>query len=316
MLNIKLCRTYESAKKIAKELAPCGAIECEYGDKVIDENIEGVKVAMYHHGKHSDKPAPSVRWDVYESLEKGLDNFIISHIDLDTIMGIMWASKILKPTSIAKEIGKLTEIQDLKGFHYVEKNILHTLKPTLKYRFLGVGYIVANIEKPKLTENIIDVSKPVHKSILKIKDIIIDGVNEELKEQIDNWLKTKEEDALSAQVIFDPYYKIRIFQSEKNLLSAYNLKNQESIINIQFNTANGAITASVQNEELAKEIFGEQGIITPLRKVFGEDAGGRVSVGGAPREKTYSLDDAFKLYKEIKKYFTDKTTRLIDNEII
>jgi len=315
MLNIKLVKDFEKTKEIAKELAPCGAIECEYGDNVITENFEGVQIAMYHHGKYSDNTPPSERWDVYDKLEKGLDNFIISHVDLDTIMGIMWASKILKPTSIAKEIGRLASIQDLKGFHYIENEILKNLRPVIKYRFLGVGYIVSNIEIEKTNELVLDVSKPIHKAILKIKDIIVEGVDEGLKNQINRWLKEKEADALKHQILFDEENSIRIFNADKNLLSAYNLNNKTSKINIQYNSGNGSITIATYNEEIAKELFGENGVITPLREVFGDEAGGRISVGGAPRNKKYNFEDALKLYNHIKRKL-NQPKKLISHQIL
>ncbi len=315
MLNIKLVKDFKKAKELAKELAPCGAIECEYGDNVLTEDYEGVEIAMYHHGKYSNNTPPSERWDVYDKLDKGLDNFIISHIDLDTIIGIMWASKILKPTSIAKEIGRLASIQDLKGFHYIENEILNNLKPTIKYRFLGAGYIVSNIEIEKTNDIVIDVSRPIHKSILKIKDIIIEGVDEGLKNQVNKWLKEKELDALKYQVFFDEENSIRIFNADKNLLSAYTLDDKTSKINIQYNCGNGSITISTYNENIAKELFGENGVITPLKEVFGEEAGGRISVGGTPRNKKYTFEDALKAYKHIKKKLNN-SKKLILNKIL
>jgi len=315
MLNIKLIKDFEKAKKLAKEMAPCGAIECEYGDNAITEQDDGVAIAMYHHGKHKDNTPPSERWDVYDKLDKGLDNFIISHVDLDTIMGIMWASKILKPTSVAKEIGRLASIQDLKGFHYIENEILDTLKPTIKYRFIGVGYIVSNIEIEKTNKNVFDVSRPVHKAILKIKDIIIEGVDQNLKDQIDRWLKEKESEALKYQMLYDKDNKIRIFNSDKNLLSAYKLNKELSLINIQYNSGNGSITCSTYDEEAAIKLFGENGVIKILKETFGEDAGGRISVGGAPRNKKYTFNDALELYKNIKKHL-NIPKKLITSEIV
>ena len=291
MLQVILCKNYNKSKEIAKEIAPCGAIECEYGEDTIDENTEGVKVAMYHHGQHSDKPAPSVRWDVFEELDRGLDNFIISHIDLDTIIGIMWASKILRPTNIAKEIGRLAELQDLNGFHYIEREILHKLKPTIKYRFLGAGYILSNISMEDNGEDVIDVSRIVHKSILKIKDIIIEGVSPELKEKIDFWLQNKKEEARKNLKYENQV--LNFYVSDKNLSSAY--CTEEGVckdINLQYNTSNNSITLAVFNEEIAKDYFGEEGVLKPLKDFFGEKAGGRISIGGGPRDKKLTLQHA------------------------
>ena len=62
MVKVILCKNYNDAKIKAKELAPCVAVECEYGDQAVTEKDEGVELAFYHHGKYSDLPAPSERW--------------------------------------------------------------------------------------------------------------------------------------------------------------------------------------------------------------------------------------------------------------
>lgn len=315
MLNVRLVKEYKKAKEIVKELAPCGAIECEYGDQTITEDDEGVKIAMYHHGKNSHLPAPSERWDVYDNLKRGLDNFVLSHIDLDAIMGIMWASKILKPTPIAKEIGKLVSLQDTKGFHYVENEILSTLRPTVKYRFLGIGYLVSNLDIGKSNETVQDVSRSVHKLILKIKDTIIDGIDEKLKDHIHKWLNEKNIEAEKHMILFDEIHKIRIFSGDKNMLNAYSIDGKRSDINIQYNSGNGSITISAFDEEFAKKYFGEEGVLKPLLNIFGTDAGGRITVGGTPRDQKYSFEDAMKLYRYIKKTI-NIPKQLISNEMV
>ena len=311
MINVTLCKKYEDAINIAKEMSPCCAVECEYGDDTIDENIDGVELAFYHHGKHSDKPAPSLRWDVYDQLEKGFDNFIISHIDLDTIMGIMWASKILRPTSIAKEIGKLAAIQDLNGFHFIEKEYLPKMSPTLKYRFIGAGYILSNLNIEDNGENIVDVSRVVHKSILKIKDIIIEGVSEELKNKIDNWLVKKQEDAREA-IEFEND-SLRFYISDKNLNSAYCIDKKCVDIILQYNESNNAISLSAFNEEIAKKYFGENGVLTPLKDFFGDKAGGRISIGGGPRDKKLNIEHAKHFLNYLVSNYINSNTKLVTN---
>jgi len=315
MVNVKLCPTYEEAVEIAKQIAPCGAIECEYGDKTITEHDEGVRVAMYHHGIHSGNPAPSIRWDVYDSLDEPLDSFIISHIDLDTIMGIMWASKILKPTSIAKKIGEIAEIQDLNGFHYIEREILKDLTGTLKYRFLGAGYIVSNIQIDDNKDY--DVSRQIHKAILKIKDIIIDGIDENLKNKIDFWLKNKHEEAKKC-LKFDNQF-LNFYVSDKNMISAYCLlnDNNEMIckdINLQYNTANNSITLTCFNEEIAVKYFGEDGVLHPLKNFFGDKAGGRIAVGGGPRSEKLSLQHANAFLNYILTEYINPHQKMIENQ--
>ncbi len=295
MLQVYLCKEFELAKEKVKEIEPCCAIECEYGDKVIDEKIDGVELAFFHHGEHSEEKPPCLRWNVYDSLEKPFDNFLISHVDIDTIMGIMWASKILKPTSIAKEIAKLVAIQDLNGFHYIESEILPTLPDYLKYRFLGVGYILSKFRFDDDNQLCFDHSKNIHKLVLKIKDTIIDGISDDLKNNIDFWLQEKEKNAMEIlknhrKNLFNYFIK----NGSINPLTAYKLPVHDNFakINIVYNSETGILTLATYNEEWAKNFFGDNGVITPLQKYFGNTAGGRISVGGSPRDQFISKEDA------------------------
>ena len=309
MLNIWLCKDFELAKEKAKEIAPCCAIECEYGDKTINEEIEGVELAFYHHGEYSDNKPPCLRWDVYEQLEKPFDNFLISHIDIDTIFGIMWASKILKPTDVAKKIAELVAIQDLHGFHYVESEILPTLNDPIKYRFLGVGYILSRFKFEDDNMLCADYSRSVHKAILKIKDIIIDGVNDELKKTIDTWLIEKEKEALKLVKNYRKnLFTYFIKNGSINPLSAYKLPIHDdySKVNIVYNSETGVLTIACFNEKWAKKFFGLEGVITPLQKYFGSTAGGRITVGGSPREKFITKEEADGFIEWLNRIYFDK----------
>jgi len=309
MLNIWLCKDFDLAKEKVKEIAPCCTIECEYGDKVIDENIEGVELAFYHHGEYSDNQPPCLRWEVYYQLKKPFDNFIVSHVDLDTIFGIMWASKILKPTDVAKKIAELVAIQDLNGFHYIESEILSTLNDPIKYRFLGIGYMLSRFKFEDDNMLCSDYSKAVHKAILKIKDIIIDGVSDDLKNTIDTWLIEKEKEALKLVKNYRKnLFTYFIKNGSINPLSAYKLPIHEdySKINIVYNSETGIITIACFNEKWAKIFFGENGVITPLQRYFGNSAGGRVTVGGSPRDKFVTKEEANGFVDWLNRNYLDK----------
>ena len=318
MIKVLLCKDFELGKEKAKELAPCCAVECEYGDNVLDESVEGIELAFYHHGKFSDEKPPCLRWDVYEKLEKPFDNFLITHVDLDTIFGIMWASKILKPTEIAKKIAELVAIQDLNGFHFVEAEILPKLKDSLKYRFLGIGYILNKFKFEDNNELCADYSKAVHKAILKIKDVIIDGVDAELKKTIDNWLENKEKEVLKLvknhrKDLFNYFIK----SGSINPLAAYKLPIHDTFskVNIVYNSETGIVTIGAYNEEWAKKLFGEKGVIEPLQKYFGPTAGGRVSVGGSPREKFITKEEADGFVDWLNRNYFDKKVESFTTKI-
>jgi len=311
MINVKLVKTFEDAKKVAQEMKNCGAIECEYGENHIDENIDGIVLAMNHHGSQSDNPPPSLQWNVFDKLDKGLDNFIVSHIDLDTIFGIMWASKILRPTKIAKSIAKLVAEQDLKGFHYMEKNVLPNLEDFIKYRFLSIGYLISSINIEDHGETIVDVSRVIHKIILKIKDLIIDGPNEDLKNHLKDWLENKIQVAEKYLASSQAGVHFFITEGNINLLSAYKLKNSESEINIVYNSDSGILSIACFDEDVAEKYFGENGVITPLQKFYGPLAGGRKTVGGLPRDMKITKEQANSFKDFIIKEYINSHKKLI-----
>ena len=316
MIKVINIKNVEAAKKVLNENKDekwC-AVECEFGDKavLVNDEFPGVTLSLNHHGEFSDNPPPSLRWDIYES-EPVYDNFLVSHIDLDSIFGIMWASKILRPTEIAKEIAKLVALQDVKGFHYIEKHILPNLETTVKFRFLAIGQMITRLNFEDNGEDIVDISRNVHKIILRIKDIIIDGVPNDVKARLIEWLNKKQFEAQKYLVDNIPD-KLHFFitNSNINLLSAYTLPNSESVINIIYNEDSGILSIACFNEGIAEMYFGENGVITPLQKFFGPLAGGRKTVGGNPRDEKLQKEQAIAFKNFIIKEYINAPKKLLN----
>ena len=309
MLNITLVKNYEEALKVAQELKSQGkkvcAIECEYGDNALME--PDVDLALNHHGKFSDNLPPSKRYDLHEKLKDPFDNFIVSHIDLDSIFGILWTSKILKPTEIAKALADLSSIQDLNGFHYLEKHILSDLETAVKFRFLAIGHLVSKITIEDNDSTIVDVSRIVHKTILKIKDIVVQGVPNYYKDKINDWLINKEKEVIKYLEAENDVYNFFIASNGINLLSAYKVNGKFKEINIVYQSENRTISLACFSDEVAIKYFGENGVITPLQRFFGSKAGGRLTVGGSPRDEKVNKEKAlaFKDFLD-KEYFNTK----------
>src|SRR5574344_1782763 len=76
-------------------------IECEFGQKQIDENIEGVELSLNHHLNNGVQP--SLAFGI--NLEKySREHIVITHIDADTIFGIGWVSGIFEKTSEFRKV--------------------------------------------------------------------------------------------------------------------------------------------------------------------------------------------------------------------
>ena len=101
----------KNAEVLSQELAlysRTATVEAEFGDST----VAGTEITMAHHGANSDNPAPC-NWPVPA---KGLDvdAIGISHMDLDTLGGIM-AVMGRKPD--IDEFWNLAELVDLNGVH-------------------------------------------------------------------------------------------------------------------------------------------------------------------------------------------------------
>jgi len=228
--------------------------------------------------------APSEAYKL--NIKKKYDNFIISHIDIDTLFGILWTAGWLKITRVTRSLSDLIALADKNGFHIVEREFKR-YSPEIVNRYLAIGYLVNSwvIVDDGLTKK--DISKEVHKLLLRIKDIILDGAT---KEQIANYKQWFEKQTSSAkkyliQILFlCDQENMFIYRAPFRLTTAYNLGDISSVIILQYNEQSKTITMSCINEEVAEKYFGKMGVIEPLQKFFGEAAGGKKAIGGSPRD--------------------------------
>ena len=293
MINVVLCKEIKGACEEAQKLGNVCAVEVEYGDEELSpENCDAVILALNHHGPRANNTPPSEAPLIPEAKkfldeENYFDNFIVSHIDADTILGIMWMSGIMKNTEIAMEISKIVSEVDIKGFHYYEENLHNNLPDYIKYRYLAIGQLISKTKFEDNSKNTVDVSRIVHKLILKVKDIIVEGPSQEKINSINNWLETKHEVAKQALVTNIPGV-MNVYKSDIFLNNAYCLEPGNCVdIIVQYNTGNFSIVISAKDEEIAQRYFGENGVIEPLKKFFGDKAGGRKGIGGSPRDHKY-----------------------------
>jgi len=303
MIKVILCKSYTAAKEAAKKYAPVCAVETEYGDEALTEINEGCELALVHHGKFSSNKCPSERWDLFDRLKKGYDNFVVSHIDADTLFGILWASKILHPTKITKRLGELVALQDLNGFHYMEANVLPKLDKKIKNQFLAIGYVI-NSFKFDTSREVNDISHEIHKLCLKIKDIICDGPSGELISKMQEWLENRA--ILAREALVETGENYRLFSGKEFYLSNYYLDGKLVDVIVQYNTHFKSIALAVTNEKKAIELFGEKGVITPLQEYFGNGAGGHIAIGGSPREENYSFEIALGFVEYLKEFYNLK----------
>lgn len=293
MINIRLCVTYDEAVKTASEYFKNNsvvAIETEYGNKYYGKK-DGAVLELLHHGEKSDnKPASTILIpNNSEQLKYKYDNFIISHIDLDTVFGIMWAGGYLKNSKTARTVSELVAYLDINGFYKFKKELLDYNNP-FHMKLLAITSLM-NFWKINLKT----LSKDIHKLILRIRDYIILDVPEDIKKFLmpdineNIFLKNISDDSLSIPKILVTYI------SNISVTNRYYINNIEYDIILQYNTGSNTITLACQDEKIAEKYFGKTGVIEPLQLFFGDDAGGHKTIGGSPRDKKlqYEYLEAF-----------------------
>lgn len=285
MICVKLAKSYDAAVEAANDLVDVVAIETEYGDKVLDEGHKNVKIALNHHGDLQKNDAPSLAFKRFRD-QKSFDNFIVSHIDLDVLFGLLWAGGWLKETKTTITLSELVAQADIYGFH-VMGDTLKNIPKYLANKYFLIGYLVNSwiIKDDGLLLK--DVSREVHKLLLKIKDIILNHVDEEQLSDIEDWFLQQKliakKHLVEKRTLFDKD-TMYVYRAPFSLTTAYKLEDDESKIILQYNEQSRSLTLGCYDDEIAKKYFGKNGVIEPLQKFFGNTAGGKFAIGGSPRE--------------------------------
>ncbi len=282
MIKIIQCRSYKQAINKSKNLQNIVAIETEYGDEYFGKK-DGAEIELLHHGKFENLPASIalIPKDETQNVNYRYNEFIVSHIDLDTVFGIMWAGGYLKNTYIAREISKLVAYLDEHGFYNFKNNLLDKTNQ-IHVKFLAITSIM-NFWKIRPRT----LSYDIHKLILRIRDYIVLPIPQDVKKYI-----LVEEETHFLDDVVQPQLNISntliTYVSYKSVTNHYLYNGDEYEMILQYNLGSQTITLSCQDEAIAEQYFGEQGVVEPLQKFFGHSAGGHKSIGGSPRNKKLS----------------------------
>lgn len=288
MINVAKCKSYELALQHAQNTSNLVAVETEYGDNYFGVK-DGAAVELLHHGKFNDGwPAATSFYN--QGLNKRYDNFVVSHIDADTILGIMWAAGFLKPTKLVIKLSELIGEVDVKGFHWFMEHRYNNIPKNLQEKFLAIGSVISSWKFPDKNDYE-DVSRDVHKLILKIKDLILFPVPEEIIHRNENFMEKKEilKSTSMLKELCVPGIMV-VYKGDTFLLDGYSVNDINNDIVVHYNTGSNTINISCKDEETAIKYFGETGVIKPLQIFFGEEAGGRTTVGGSPRDKKLQVE--------------------------
>lgn len=110
-LRIFFAPSYELAMDVISKEDVKATVEAEYGS----HTMLGELITMAHHGANSHNPAPC-NWGPVPQIEDGV--ILVSHLDLDTIGGIM---KLLGIQSEDPEFWSAAEFIDTRGPHHAHE---------------------------------------------------------------------------------------------------------------------------------------------------------------------------------------------------
>lgn len=276
--NIKviLCPSYDIAMDyIEKNGIPEATVEAEYGDYC----IEGSIYTLAHHGERANNPAPCNNTDV-KPLESG--TILISHIDLDSLGGIM---RLMDCYMSDRDFWESAEFIDVNGSHHKKEIPAAHIEIMDAY---DAWYSEYSLGKLEVATDVTDFIK----SNIALMGILFDEYDIERsflirkgKEYAENTQKEIEE-----CLVYESDY-VRIFVTTgPSCCAAYYSPKKDKIIpaTIQLGSKNNITLGFADGGKIcsAREI---------VQSLWGKDAGGRDGIAGSPRGKEMSMDDIYDL---------------------
>ena len=286
-----LNNAYEIAKNMHNKGYKIVGIEAEWGDKDLKDVFKDTDESLSHHGKFSSNSPPCMRWDLYGKY-KNNTCFIFSHFDLDSVLGCLILEGRIPDNPDTRSLTEYIGWVDVVGQHRAHEDY-ENYKRWASF-IINLNSFLNNLKKENKNSYIIinEFAKYFNEKLENNEIIQIENENLELEayNALDKALSIKN--------------KLHVFISYTSYLSKYCIEYGDYIsiseVNIQYDSKRKRVSIGVRDEELAKKYFGEKGVVGILQKYFGEEAGGRLTVGGSPKNKEVSFTKFIKMVKEIK----------------
>jgi len=271
-VNIYLVPTKELAQQVSFQLEPHACIETEYGDWA----LEGTMFTANHHlPKYAGYPAPCMtpinltNW----CLPMGA-NIIISHIDLDTVLGVM--GLLGEWYFIPLEFREVAEFIDTNGPHHIHKFPAHVQDWFNAY---WAWSALPENRALRVTE-ITDVTATIHKYI-QFFELLFDLYAHNSPPLIEEgrvWASNIQCETESKLLMETENY--RVFRTDRVFCGAsYYSPTHKTIakVVISFNTNFNSITVSCSDGSLDCRAL--------VQRLWGPTAGGHKGIAGSPRGK-------------------------------
>lgn len=273
-IKVLLAPNLESAMSIKAT----ATVEAEYGNAV----VKGEMVTLAHHsGEYADDLPPCIKRDV-PVLPAG-STIVISHVDLDTVGGIM---KLTDQYTDDPTFWECAAFIDLNGQHHVNE-----LPDTAVLRLQAYwAWAATEGRAPRCTE-LTDVTELIDKHIAALVKIYNGDPDMFIHGQ--SWAIEKEK--AQEECLVEETLKYRAFVTDdfsKQCPTAYYSREYGKCIPITltFNTATNAITIGCCD--------GSVNACTIAKELWGDKAGGHEGIAGSPRGTTMTMKD----FEEVKNY--------------
>lgn len=280
-MKVILAKNLKAAQSLQK---PYLSVEAEYGNIV----IEGWAATLAHHVEGWTSAPSLCEFDYLE--KNSVDVFeehvcLISHIDLDVIVGI----------------SHLLGLQDFswesKGINYVDCNGQHTLfsehvsEMARKVIIAYVGYASINRAPFSPKEDIMDVTEYVMSTIQNFNTEYYYSVGLKLitdrKEEAERSLLL----GLNGVALIEQAEDSKVF----GLNSEYTIKNNVYDYVIVYSNKFKSVTVSAKDGNRQKINLAEF-----MQGIFGNEAGGHAGIAGTPRGAEFSIDDAWRVFSALQ----------------
>ena len=251
-------------------------VEAEYGDICIEGNWETL---AHHTSEYKNYPAPCIRKDV-RPLEDGV--ILISHLDLDTIGGIMLLEDENTTTDTFWESEALIDTQGVLAEKFLSERDQFLMRTYWAWETnLFDQQFLINPDYP-----VLDVTDSVELRVSFIKMMLKEFHSEEEKELLQSYHERFQKDLntfLSTCIYEDTHLRIFVSQTNQHYLS--HLREDQTLVEtcVTLNQHKGTLTISDISETFDCKSF--------MQEVFGENAGGQFRVAGSPRDEVMTKKD-------------------------
>lgn len=270
MTSIFLAGNYE----LAKNIQVAATVEAEYGRNV----VYGTNQTLAHHVEAFRKqPAPC---NAVVKVLKEEDDILISHLDLDTLGGIM-ALMGEKPED--EDFWVCAEFIDLNGPHHLHRFPKQQDK-------MNAYFCFSENNRLGRFEEVRDVTDDVRKHIEAVKRIL--GEDQELLLEGKRWEEEKEKEI--EQSLVCETTKMRVFKGEVFTAASYYSKKLDTVtsVTVNYNTKYQTITVATSDNSID--------CCELMQTLFGNEAGGHRGIAGSPRGEKMTEETFEKVIETVK----------------